>query len=143
MLGLGVLTRAEYQAIVEQAPIMIWRANASGKSDYFNDRWLAFTGTTLEQQLGDGWMDFIHADDRERCVKAFVHAFQERERLEIEYRVRRYDGEYRWVLDTGGPIHDPAGRFAGYVGSCVDVTDRVEARAALARANIKDLGLST
>jgi PAS domain S-box-containing protein len=137
-----VLTEAEYRTIVEQAPIMIWRAKTDARCDYFNERWLSFTGRTLQDELGDGWSNGVHPDDRERCLKIYKHSFNRREPFEIEYRLRRYDGEYRWVLDTGAPIHDEFGAFSGFVGSCVDVTDRVEARATLARATLRDLGLS-
>jgi PAS domain S-box-containing protein len=137
-----VLSHAEYRAIVEQAPIMIWRSNVHSKCDYFNQRWLAFTGRTLEDELGDGWAKGVHPDDADRCLKTYREAFERREPFEIEYRLRRYDGEYRWVRDNGSPIYDDSGRFTGYIGSCVDVTDRVEARATLARATLKDLGLT-
>jgi PAS domain S-box-containing protein len=138
-----VLTLAEYFIIVEQAPIMIWRANAYAKCDYFNQRWLSFTGRTLQEEVGDGWAKGVHPDDLERCLRTYNEAFTRREAFDMEYRLRRYDGEYRWVLDTGAPIHDTDGRFIGFTGSCVDVTERVEARAALARATLKDLGLSS
>ena len=122
---------------------MIWRSNTLAKCDYFNQRWLAFTGRALEDEVGDGWSKGVHPDDLERCLQTYLDAFKRHEPFEMEYRLRRYDGEYRWVLDTGGPIHDASGAFAGYIGSCVDVTDRVEARAALARATLRDLGLSS
>lgn len=122
---------------------MVWRANPFAQCDYFNERWLTFTGRTMQDEIGDGWATGVHPDDRERCLATFLGAFKQRERFEMEYRLRRYDGEYRWVLDTGGPYYDASGQFGGYVGSCVDVTDRVEARATLARATLKDLGLST
>jgi PAS domain S-box-containing protein len=136
-----VLTPTDYRIVVEQTPIMIWRANTEAKCDYFNERWLEFTGRSMEDEIGDGWTQGVHPDDLDRCVRTYEDAFERRERFEMEYRLRRYDGEYRWVLGTGGPIHDAAGGFTGYVGSCIDVTDRVLARAALARAHLKDLGL--
>ncbi len=137
-----MLTLLDYRLIVEQAPIMIWRANVHAKCDFVNQRWLSFTGRTLQEEVGDGWAKGVHADDLERCLRTYHEAFARREAFEMEYRLRRYDGEYRWVLDTGAPMHDPDGRFAGFAGSCVDVTERVEARAALARATLKDLGLT-
>jgi PAS domain S-box-containing protein len=137
-----VLSDTDYRTIVEQAPLMIWRANVGAKCDYFNERWLAFTGRSMDQETGDGWMQGVHPADLDRCLGTYLRAFGLREAFEVEYRLRRYDGEYRWVLDVGGPIHDADGRFAGFVGSCVDVTDRVQARAALARTNLKDLGIS-
>jgi len=137
------LSLIEYRTIVEQAPIMIWRADTLGRCDYFNERWLAFTGRPIQEELGDGWCNVVHPDDRDRCLRTYMDAFKQRQTFEVEYRLRRYDGEYRWVLDTGGPVYATSGEFAGYVGSCVDVTDRVEARAALARATLRDLGLSS
>ena len=135
------LSLTDYRTVVEQTPLMIWRCDHHAKCDYFNERWLLFTGRQLEDELGDGWTAGVHPDDRDRCVRTFLDAFDRREVFELEYRLRRYDGEYRWVLDSGGPIIDHAGEFTGYVGSAIDVTDRVDARAQLARANLKELGL--
>jgi PAS domain S-box-containing protein len=119
---------------------MIWRANASAKCDYFNRRWLEFTGRSIEQEFGDGWAEGVHPDDRDRCFRTFIDAFERREPFEMEYRLRRYDGEFRWVLDAGTPVADGYGVFSGYVGSAIDITDRVDARATLARANLRELG---
>jgi PAS domain S-box-containing protein len=137
----SVLSESDYRTVVEQAPIMIWRSNTLAKCDYFNTRWLAFTGRSIEDELGDGWADGVHPEDLARCLRTYLDAFARREPFEMEYRLRRYDGEYCWVFDIGGPVNDASGRFAGYVGSCVDVTDRVHARAVLARAHLKDLGI--
>jgi len=138
-----VLSQSEYRIIVEQAPLLIWRADTSGKCNYFNERWLAFTGRTFQEELGDGWSSGVHKDDLDRCMRTYLDALKRREGFEMEYRLRRYDGEYRWLLDAGGPIHDAAGQFIGFVGTCIDITDRVEARAALARATLKGLGFAT
>jgi len=137
------LPLAQYRLLVESSPVMIWRSGLDARCDYFNQRWLSFTGRSLQEEVGDGWAKGVHADDLDRCLRIYRDAFDRRETFEIEYRLRRYDGEYRWVLDTGAPIYDVDGRFRGFAGSCVDVTDRVEARAALARATLRDLGLST
>jgi len=135
------LSSTDYRIVVEQAPLMIWRTDPHGKCDYFNRRWLSFTGRTMADELGDGWLNGVHPDDRDRCLKTFLDAFEMRMEFEMEYRLRRYDGEYRWIVDTGGPIYDVNGRFLGYVGSAVDCHDRVDARAILARTNLKNLGL--
>jgi PAS domain S-box-containing protein len=127
-----ILLPPEYAAIVEQAPIMIWRADVSTGCDYFNQRWLEFTGRSLEQERGDGWAQGVHAEDLERCVGIYRAAFARREVFEMEYRLRRSDGAWRWIFDRGVPFVDAAGAFAGYIGSCVDVTERVEAQRVLA-----------
>jgi PAS domain S-box-containing protein len=118
----------EYQTIVEQAPIMIWRANTNAGCDYFNQRWLVFTGRTMEQELGNGWADGVHEDDFKRCLEIYLSHFEKQEIFEMEYRLRRYDGEFRWIFDRGVPFNDENGTFGGYIGSCIDITDTVEAR---------------
>jgi PAS domain S-box-containing protein len=90
---------------------------------FFNDSWLAFTGRTLEQELGNGWAAGVHPDDLARCLDVYRSAFLARREFHIQYRLRRRDGEYRWVLDIGAPEWEAEGRFLGYVGSCVDVTE--------------------
>ena len=87
------LSYNEYMAIVEQAPIMIWRADTSTKCNYFNQQWLSFTGRTIEQELGNGWAEGVIQDDMKRCLEVYLAAFQKREIFEMEYRLRRYDGE--------------------------------------------------
>jgi PAS domain S-box-containing protein len=123
-----MLSFNEYMTIVEQAPIMIWRANTTTQCDYFNKQWLDFTGRSLEQESGNGWAEGVFKDDFERCLDIYLTAFKKREMFEMEYRLRRYDGEYRWVFDRGVPFQNEQGVFSGYIGSCIDITDRVEAR---------------
>ncbi len=134
-----LLSPGEYRVLVEQAPIMIWRSNTTTECDYFNDRWLAFTGRTLEQESGNGWAEGVHPEDFDRCLEIYLGAFRKRETFEMEYRLRRFDGVYRWVFDRGIPCNDAGGQFAGYIGSCIDVTDRVEAQAALRKAQEAEL----
>jgi PAS domain S-box-containing protein len=129
----GMLLYNEYMTIVEQAPIMIWRANTSTECDYFNQQWLNFTGRPLEQELGNGWAEGVFSEDLKRCIEIYLSAFEKREIFEMEYRLRRNDGEYRWILDRGVPFEDEQGCFGGYIGSCIDVTDRVEARMLILR----------
>ncbi len=128
------LSKAEYKALVEQAPILIWRARTDTLCDYFNERWLSFRGRTLEQEFGNGWAEGVHPEDLERCVQFYLEHFHAREPFEMEYRLLRHDGVYRWIFDRGVPFFAEDGTFAGYVGSCVDVTDRVEALEALKAA---------
>jgi PAS domain S-box-containing protein len=135
----AALTYEEYRCLVEQAPIMIWRSNITAKCDYFNDRWLRFRGRSMDQEIGDGWADGVHEGDLERCLRTYLEAFQRREVFEMEYRLQRYDGEYRWVFDRGAPYRSPRGEFAGYIGSCIDITEKVEAQEALQRAREAEL----
>lgn len=116
----------EYKLIVESSPNMIWRAGTDAKCNYFNQTWLKFTGRSMEQELGDGWAKGVHADDLKRCIQIYLDSFAKREPFEMEYRLRRHDGEYRWINDRGTPFYDLNEQFAGYIGSCMDVTDKVE-----------------
>lgn len=120
----AILTAVDYRLLVENSPVMIWRAGRDAKCDYVNDTWLAFTGCTLDQELGDGWIEHVHADDFQRCVDCYLDHFHRREPFEMEYRVRRHDGVYRWIFDRGVPYTNDRGEFAGFIGSCVDVDDR-------------------
>jgi PAS domain S-box-containing protein len=122
------LNAAEYRLIVEHAPVMIWRAGLDAKCNYFNEPWLEFTGRTLAQELGDGWVDGVHPDDVDRCVAHYLDHFHRRATFEMEYRLRRHDGEYRLIFDRGVPYNDDAGAFAGFIGSCVDVEDQRRAQ---------------
>jgi len=125
------LTLPEYEALVEQSPILIWRANTEALCDYFNDRWLSFRGRSMEQEYGNGWAEGVHPDDFERCLKIYLDNFKARKAFEMEYRLMRYDGEYRWIFDRGVPFSDEEAKFTGFIGSCVDITERVEAQEAL------------
>jgi PAS domain S-box-containing protein len=134
-----MLQPSEYATIVEQAPILIWRADLTMGCDYFNERWLAFTGRTLEQERGNGWAEGVHPADMERCLGIYTSSFAARQPFEMEYRLHRHDGAWRWVFDRGVPCFDAAGEFTGYIGSCVDVTARVEAERALEAARLAEI----
>ena len=123
------------RAIVSEAPVMIWRSGVDKRCDFFNPWWLAFTGRTLAQELGDGWAEGVHPDDLDACLASYVTAFDARVPFRLEYRLRRFDGEYRWVLDLGTPRYDSTGQFAGYIGCCFDITDRRQAEQALGEAH--------
>lgn len=128
------LSREEYRLLVEKAPIMIWRSNITMECDYFNEIWLAFTGRSMRQEIGNGWAEGVHPDDFDRCLKIYTENFAKRNIFEMEYRLRRYDGAYRWIFDRGVPYFGSTGDFKGYIGSCIDVTERIEAREALKKA---------
>jgi PAS domain S-box-containing protein len=132
----------EYRLLVQHSPVMIWRSGLDAKCDYFNETWLDFTGRTLAQEMGDGWAEGVHAEDFDRCVACYLDHFHRREVFEMEYRLRRADGEYRWILDRGVPFTDDAGAFAGFIGSCVDVDERRKAQAAQERHSQEQLALA-
>ena len=91
---------------------------------FFNKAWLNFTGRSLEQEIGEGWAQGIHPGDLSRCLATYSKSFDERKPFEMEYRLRRNDGEYRWLTDYGVPRYDGGKDFAGYIGTCIDLTDR-------------------
>jgi len=116
-----------YLTVLERFPAMIRRAGPDTQYNYFNATWLAFTGRRLNQEMGDGWSSGVHAEDVEPCVTTYREHFKARLPFAMEYRLRRHDGEYRWILDMGRPFDNLAGEFAGYLGVCLDVTERHEA----------------
>lgn len=116
-----------FHIIADSAPIMVWITGPDARATFFNKAWLDFTGRTLDEELGDGWLKALHPDDADRCWQTYQEAFAARQDYTAEYRLRRADGEYRWVLDSGRPWYTPCDDFAGYTGSCIDITDRKEA----------------
>ena len=120
-------------AILDAAPVLIWRSGADAQCDWFNRAWLAFTGRRLEQETGEGWAEGVHSDDFDRCLKTYMEAFADRRAFEMEYRLRRHDGAYRWLVDAGRPFAGADGRFAGYMGYCFDVSEHREMAETLSR----------
>ncbi|MDD4137581.1 MAG: PAS domain S-box protein, partial [Methanoregula sp.] len=120
-----------YLLILDDFPNPVWRADVNGKCDYFNKNWLAFTGRTIGQELGDGWAEGVHPDDIDRCLKIYLDHFNARTPFEMEYRLRYHDGTYHWLLDFGKPLFTKDGKFSGYIGSCYDIHDRKMAVEAL------------
>jgi PAS domain S-box-containing protein len=123
-------SEARFRAMVDSAPVLVWIANASNACVWFNKPWLQFVGRTMEHECAGSRADSIHPADLDRCLEAFSTHSQARQPFMMEYRLRRHDGAYRWVLDNAVPLYDPAGEFDGYIGSCVDITDRKQAEAA-------------
>ncbi len=124
-----------FRNMADTAPVMIWIVDSDKRCTYLNRRWLDFTGRTTEEEIGYGWMQGIHPDDYYSCFENYISSFDERRPLELEYRVRRYDGEYRWVYDTGIPRFSSDGTFLGYIGSAIDITERKESEVALQTAH--------
>jgi PAS domain S-box-containing protein len=112
-----------FRELADFAPVMIWRAGTDKLCDWFNKPWLDFVGRTMAQELGNGWAEGVHAEDFERCLKVYTTSFDAREKFSMTYRLRRHDGEFRYILDSGAPFYR-SGEFAGYFGSCIDVTEQ-------------------
>ncbi|BAZ19526.1 multi-sensor hybrid histidine kinase [Kalymmatonema gypsitolerans NIES-4073] len=113
-----------FRTMADTAPVMIWMAGIDQFCHYLNKGWLEFTGRRLEQEIGDGWTELVHPDDLEFCLETYTTAFDARRSFTMEYRLKRFDGEYRWLLDTGTPRFHSDGSFAGYIGSCMDITEQ-------------------
>ena len=111
--------------------VLIALAGPDKKCTYVNKRWLDFTGRKLEVELGYGWTQMIHPEDAKRCVKTYERAFDARKESKLEFRMRRHDGEYRWILASGVARRAPDGSALGYIGSCIDINDRKQAEEAL------------
>jgi len=115
--------------LLQSAPALIWRAGTDARCDWFNDTWLQFTGRTMNQECAEGWATGLHDEDRDECLRRYQAAFQQRQPFVLEYRLRRHDGEYRWITNQGAAFQDLAGEFAGYIGYGHDVHDaRMTAR---------------
>jgi PAS domain S-box-containing protein len=130
-------SEGRFRLVANTAPVLIWMSGTDRLRTYFNKPWLDFTGRTTEQELGNGWTNGIHPEDLQRCVDSFTYSFERRQKFKMEYRLRRHDREYRWVQDIGVPRFNPDGAFAGYIGSCNDVTDSRAAQEALAGVSRK------
>ncbi|MFM7580388.1 MAG: PAS domain S-box protein, partial [Microcystaceae cyanobacterium] len=113
-----------FRMMADSAPILLWIADTHNLCTFFNQTWLQFRGRSLEEEYGNGWTEGVHPDDLAECLNTYLTAFLKRQRFEMEYRLLRADGEYRWLLDVGVPRFLADGSFAGYLGSCVDITDR-------------------
>jgi PAS domain S-box-containing protein len=123
-----------FRFLADAAPVMIWMSGTDKLCTWFNKPWLDFVGRSLDRELGKGWTENVHADDFDRCLETYTAAFDARRPFSMEYRLKRRDGKYRWLLDNGVPLYGPEGGFAGYVGSCIDITERREAEESVAAA---------
>jgi PAS domain S-box-containing protein len=121
-----------FRLVANTAPVLIWMAGPDKMCTYFNQPWLDFTGRLIENELGNGWANNVHHEDLQFCLETYTHSFDRHESFEMQYRLRRHDGEYRWVFDRGVPRFNPDGSFAGYIGSCIDITERKRSEEAFA-----------
>jgi PAS domain S-box-containing protein len=121
--------------MADTAPVLIWMTNTEREAIFFNKPWRAFTGQTLEQSVGWGWQEVVHPEELEEVVTAYIQAFETRQSYRLENRFKRYDGEYRWMLNTGTPRYTTKGEFAGFIGSCIDVTELKQAKEDAEAAN--------
>jgi PAS domain S-box-containing protein len=113
-----------FRLVANSAPVLIWMSGTDKLCTFFNKCWLDFTGRTVEQELGEGWAQGVHPADLEHCLSTYSGAFDARVDFEMEYRLRRHDGKYRWIVNYGVPRVESDGTFCGYIGSCVDITER-------------------
>lgn len=127
-------TELRFKSMADVAPVLLWMSGLDGLCTFFNQTWLDFTGRSMEEEWGVGWAEGVHFEDFQRCMDTYAKAFNERAIFEMEYRLRRHDGAYRWILDRGRPRYLPDGTFTGFIGSCVDITELKQLESDLRRA---------
>lgn len=128
---------SRFKVIADTAPVLVWMSDTDKLCTYFNKGWLEFTGRTMEQECGNGWAEGVHPDDFDRCLQIYITSFDGRLPFSMQYRLRRNDGQYRWILDNGVPRYTPEGEFLGYIGSCVDITEQITLNQVLEDHNLK------
>jgi len=128
-------SETRFRTMADGAPVLLWMAGQDSNCTFFNQGWLTFTGRTLEMECGTGWAAGVHPEDFQHSMHLYLNAFVERRDFQMEYRLRRADGQYRWILDTGRPRFASDGTFEGYIGSCIDITDLRESASRLRRLN--------
>jgi PAS domain S-box-containing protein len=121
-----------YRTLADSGHVLTWTCGPDRRWDYFNEPWLVFTGRTMEQELGQGWIEGLHPDDLDRCLQTYATACDRRESFRIEHRLRHASGDYRWIQNDATPRYDAKGTFLGYIGHCLDITERKQADAKLA-----------
>jgi len=119
-----------FRQLADVAPVLIWMSDATGSLQYFNKAWLAFRGRSEPEEKNSGWIEGVHPADRSRCEQTLQAKISTLQPCQIEFRLRRHDGSYRWILCNGTPYYSGKDRFSGYIGSGIDVTDVKEAESA-------------
>jgi PAS domain S-box-containing protein len=128
-------SEARFRTLANSGQTLIWTSGPDKRCDFFNQPWLDLTGRALAQELGDGWTEGMHPDDRAACLEIYIRAFDRREPFRRDFRLRRKDGVYRWIRDDGCPYHDSKGVFLGFIGHGLDITETKQAEAALRRVD--------
>jgi len=126
-----------YKTLADSGQALIWTTGTDKKCNYFNQPWLKFTGRTLEQELGDGWLEGVHPDDLQHCIDIYNDSFDNHQKFSMEYRIHHASGEYRWIQDDGSPRFNSKGKFIGYIGHCLDISERKRAEEELIAAKEK------
>src|SRR6201997_4030189 len=126
-------SETRFRFVADTAPVMIWMSGTDKLCTYFNKPWLDFTGRSMDSELGNGWAEGVHPEDLQRCLDVYSQSFDRRQKFMMEYRLRRHDGEHRGIFDIGVPRYTQEGSFAGYIGSCIDITERMRAEEARVR----------
>ena len=130
-------SETRFRVMADTAPVLIWMSGPDASCTFVNKSWLKFTGRTLEHELGNGWFENVHPEDRQRCLEIHRSAIDARKEFKMEYRLRRADGEYLWVLDNGLPRYESEGTFAGYIGSCMDISEDKRVADEIRRLNVE------
>ena len=132
-------TEDRFQVMADHAPVLIWISDLTQRCIWVNNPWLEFVGRTRDQDLGDGWVENVHSDDIDYTLRVYDNAFRKQHEFRMEYRLRRHDGEWRWLLNHGVPRFEGEARFVGFIGSCIDITEQ---KAAIAAAHDSEQILS-
>ena len=128
------LTQEDFNSIVRHSPVFIWKSSRNGDIDYYSDSWFAYTGRSPEEDLGEGWKDIIHPDDLEHVTDVYVSHFKARKPCDLQYRLLRHDGKYRWILEKTRADFDASNQFTGYYGFCFDIDENKKAELQLKEA---------
>jgi PAS domain S-box-containing protein len=124
-----------FRSMANAAPVLIWVSGTDRLANWFNEGWLSFVGRKMDEEVGNGWFESVHPDDFDRSFETYTTSFNDRKAFSMTYRLKRHDDEYRWVLNSGTPLYEPGGQFVGYIGSCIDITERQQAEEALHEAS--------